>query len=144
LYRLPDRNSYDTNFCRFSHQTGLPVNFILNRKNRLSENRTIDYSENLRLWSVIHQQFFCYIYYDIWHLHWCQKTLFAFWLLLNISRWKYRRLCQCGKGYACNFASLSKIAGMGIIFDVLIWFIFEDKFFSYMYMYIANLFKRLT
>ena len=49
-------------------------------KYRFSENLTVDSYENLRLWSVFHQKFFGDIYFDTWHLQWCQITLFCIFI----------------------------------------------------------------
>ena len=46
-------------------------------KYRFSENHTVDSYKKLRLWSVFHQKFFSDIYFDTWHLQWCQMTLFC-------------------------------------------------------------------
>ena len=80
LHRVPDQNSNDKIFFRFSQSTGSPVNVVLNRLNRFSENLTVNYFENLRLWSVFHQKFFGDIFFDTWHLHWCQMTLFCIFI----------------------------------------------------------------
>ena len=80
LHRVPDQNSNDKIFFRFPQSTGSPVNVVLNRLNRFSENLTVNYFENLRLWSVFHQKFFGDIFFDTWHLHWCQMTLFCIFI----------------------------------------------------------------
>ena len=80
LHRVPDQNSNDKIFFRFSQSTGSPVNVVLNRLNRFSENLTVNYFENLRLWSVFHQKFFGDINFDTWHLQWCQMTLFCIFI----------------------------------------------------------------